>query len=122
MEEVVEPGDLKPGEIHVPGIFVQRVVLGGKHQKRIERLTLSDASKDSGVDPVREKIIKRAAKELEVPSMSPSVTPTSYENRGVQAQTAYPLPMPVSLHDIHVAPASAPARTRRCWCAVLPSP
>ncbi len=62
----MEPGDLKPGEIHVPGIFVQRVVLGGKHQKRIERLTLSGASTDSGVDPVREKIIKRAARELEV--------------------------------------------------------
>ena len=67
MEEIVEPGELKPSEIHVPGIFVQRVVKEGPHQKRIEKLTLSgETSKESAIDPVREKIIKRAARELEV--------------------------------------------------------
>ena len=28
VEELVEPGELDPEHVHVPGIFVQRVVLG----------------------------------------------------------------------------------------------
>lgn len=38
-EEIVEPGELNPTEIHTPGIYVQRVIQG-KFEKRIERLTL----------------------------------------------------------------------------------
>jgi 3-oxoacid CoA-transferase subunit A len=38
VEELVEVGELGPDEIHLPGIFVQRVVVG-KHEKRIERRT-----------------------------------------------------------------------------------
>lgn len=40
VEELVEVGGLPPDQVHLPGIFVQRVVVGhGKHQNRIERLT-----------------------------------------------------------------------------------
>lgn len=39
-DEIVETGDLKPDEIHCPGIFVDRVVKGINEQKRIEKLTL----------------------------------------------------------------------------------
>ena len=39
VEELVEPGDLDPNEIHTPGVFVQRVV-HGTHEKRIERRTV----------------------------------------------------------------------------------
>ncbi len=39
-EEIVEPGVLKPTEIHTPGIYVQRVIQG-KFEKRIERMTLA---------------------------------------------------------------------------------
>lgn len=42
-DQVVEVGELKPDEIHCPGIFVDRVVLGIKEQKRIEKLTLKSA-------------------------------------------------------------------------------
>ena len=38
VEELVEPGELHPDEIHTPGVFVQRVV-HGVHEKRIERRT-----------------------------------------------------------------------------------
>ncbi|WMS88267.1 CoA transferase subunit A [Pleionea litopenaei] len=38
-EEIVEPGVLKPTEIHTPGIYVNRVIQGS-FEKRIERLTL----------------------------------------------------------------------------------
>ncbi|WP_026423804.1 CoA transferase subunit A [Actinokineospora inagensis] len=43
VEELVEPGELAPGEIHLPGIFVQRVVVLTPEQareKRIERRTV----------------------------------------------------------------------------------
>ena len=39
VEELVEPGELDPGEVHTPGIFVQRVVPVGDVEKRIERRT-----------------------------------------------------------------------------------
>ena len=41
VEELVEPGDLDPGEVHCPGIFVQRVVHAPGAEKRIERRTVS---------------------------------------------------------------------------------
>jgi 3-oxoacid CoA-transferase subunit A len=37
----VEPGELDPEHIHVPGIFVQRVVLAPQIEKRIEKRTVS---------------------------------------------------------------------------------
>ena len=39
VEEIVEPGALDPDHIHLPGVFVQRVVTG-KFEKRIERRTV----------------------------------------------------------------------------------
>lgn len=39
VEEIVEPGELDPNEIHTPGIFVQRVIKG-KFEKRIEKITV----------------------------------------------------------------------------------
>ena len=39
VEELVEPGEIDPEEVHTPGIFVQRVVVVGKDGKRIERTT-----------------------------------------------------------------------------------
>lgn len=43
VEEVVEAGELDPDEIHTPGIFVQRLLVGTDYQKRIERLTVVQA-------------------------------------------------------------------------------
>ncbi|WP_462150551.1 CoA transferase subunit A [Pseudoalteromonas xiamenensis] len=36
VEEIVEPGDIAPSEIHTPGIYVDRVILG-QFEKRIEK-------------------------------------------------------------------------------------
>ncbi|GAB3538617.1 succinyl-CoA--3-ketoacid CoA transferase subunit A [Arthrobacter tecti] len=41
VEELVEPGDLDPAQIHTPGIFVQRVVHTPDTEKRIEKRTVS---------------------------------------------------------------------------------
>jgi 3-oxoacid CoA-transferase subunit A len=39
VEELVEPGEIDPRDVHTPGIFVQRVVPVGTAGKRIERVT-----------------------------------------------------------------------------------
>ena len=43
VEELVEPGRLDPNEVHLPGVFVQRVVHTGPQAKRIEKRTVSTA-------------------------------------------------------------------------------
>jgi len=43
VEEIVEPGALSPSEIHTPGIYVDRIIVGS-FEKRIERKILSSAS------------------------------------------------------------------------------
>ncbi|MGW0035486.1 CoA transferase subunit A [Gordonia sp. NPDC003376] len=43
VENLVEPGEIDPGAVHLPGIFVQRIVHTGPQDKRIEKLTVSDA-------------------------------------------------------------------------------
>ncbi|MFZ1691857.1 MAG: CoA transferase subunit A [Flavobacteriales bacterium] len=40
VEQLVEPGELDPDEIHTPGIFVQRIFQGGGYEKRIEQRTV----------------------------------------------------------------------------------
>src|SRR5262249_5037227 len=39
VEELVNPGDIDPAEVHTPGVFVQRVVVASRN-KRIERRTV----------------------------------------------------------------------------------
>lgn len=36
VEEIVENGSIPPEDVHVPSIYVQRVLLGSKFEKRIE--------------------------------------------------------------------------------------
>ena len=43
VEEIVENGELDPAEIHTPGIYVHRLVINDKPEKRIEQRTLSTA-------------------------------------------------------------------------------
>ncbi|MCG7333939.1 CoA transferase subunit A [Sporosarcina sp. ACRSM] len=43
VEEIVQPGELDPDEIHTPGIYVQRLLLGTNYEKRIERRTVIKA-------------------------------------------------------------------------------
>lgn len=41
VEEIVEPGELNPSEIHTPGIYVDRIIQG-TFEKRIEKITTAD--------------------------------------------------------------------------------
>lgn len=63
VEHIVEAGELDPDEIHLPGIYVDKVILAKDNEKRIERLRLSSASVPT-VSGGREVMIKRAAKEF----------------------------------------------------------
>lgn len=42
VEELVEPGQLDPNQIHTPGIYVHRIFKGSNYQKRVEQRTLSN--------------------------------------------------------------------------------
>lgn len=82
VEERVPDGSLDPSEIHLPAIYVDRLFVGKDYEKRIEKLTLSDASgklitlnqtkkgqqrgqvQDEAARR-RETIVRRAARELE---------------------------------------------------------
>lgn len=37
VEELVEPGEIDPDHVHVPGIYVHRIFLGAPYEKRIEK-------------------------------------------------------------------------------------
>jgi 3-oxoacid CoA-transferase subunit A len=45
VEQVVEPGELDPDHIHVPGIYVHAVFQGKNYQKRIEKKTIKISDK-----------------------------------------------------------------------------
>lgn len=70
VEEIVDVGEIGPDQVHLPGIFVDRIVKGDSFEKRIERLkTTNHDSSHSKVDKgksdlLRERIIRRAALEF----------------------------------------------------------
>ena len=44
VEEVVETGDMLPDQIHLPGIYVHRIVCNPKPEKRIEKRTVTETT------------------------------------------------------------------------------
>nr|CAD7262654.1 unnamed protein product [Timema shepardi] len=70
VEEIVPVGTIGPDEVHVPGIYVDRIVKSDKCDKKIEKVTIQ---KEEGVASMtnlspaaqmRERIIRRAALEF----------------------------------------------------------
>jgi 3-oxoacid CoA-transferase subunit A len=67
VEELVEPGELDPNDVHTPGVYVQRVVQLTPEQaadKKIERVTTRprpEASADSSPDPSGDALVDDAA-------------------------------------------------------------
>jgi len=70
VEEIVEAGALHPDEIHLPGVYVHRLVKGAAYEKRIEKRTTREVGVDaaesltSTLSPERLRIVKRAALEF----------------------------------------------------------
>jgi 3-oxoacid CoA-transferase subunit A len=44
VEQIVEVGELAPDDIHLPGIYVHRIVLNAAPEKRIEKRTITEKS------------------------------------------------------------------------------
>ncbi|XP_007487472.1 succinyl-CoA:3-ketoacid coenzyme A transferase 1, mitochondrial [Monodelphis domestica] len=68
VEEIVDVGSFAPEDIHIPKIYVHRLIKGKSYEKRIERLSVrkdDGKAKSKSRDNVRERIIKRAALEFE---------------------------------------------------------
>jgi 3-oxoacid CoA-transferase len=63
VEELVPLGSLDPDHIHLPGIYVDRIIQGPRYQKRIEFRMVQGAAV-SAATPVRERMARRAAAEL----------------------------------------------------------
>jgi len=51
VEELVEPGDILPEHVHLPGVFVDRVVVVGGDDKKIEKRTTRPRSADGSPAP-----------------------------------------------------------------------
>lgn len=71
VEEIVEVGEIPAEHVHIPSIYVQKVVLGKNYEKRIERKTITKPGQSSVSDKpaspaalMREKIVRRAALEF----------------------------------------------------------
>ncbi|XP_056401936.1 succinyl-CoA:3-ketoacid coenzyme A transferase 1, mitochondrial [Hyla sarda] len=69
VEEIVDTGSFTPEDIHIPSIYVDRIIKGENYQKKIERLTIrkvedSTPKPKKESDLVRERIIRRAALEF----------------------------------------------------------
>lgn len=64
VEEIVD--EIDPDFVHVPSIYVHRIIVGEKFEKRIERRTVTKPVKKEtkSSDNMRERIIRRAALEF----------------------------------------------------------
>jgi len=85
VEEIVEAGELDPNNIHVPGVYISKVIQGKKFEKRIEKVVHckgdSKAADRSKGQQVRDKIAERACRE---------VTNGMYINLGIGIPTLIP--------------------------------
>ncbi len=69
VEEVVETGSMVPDEVHLPGIYVHRIVHNPNPEKRIEKRTVTAAPVDAAAARAEAKtVIAHAAATSEVPS------------------------------------------------------
>lgn len=48
VEELVQEGELDPDDVHLPGVYVHRVIKGDSYEKRIEKMTISDSEQTTG--------------------------------------------------------------------------
>ena len=115
-EHIVEPGEIEPAAVHLPGIYVTKVIQSTT-TKKIEKLTLSQPADSSskaasvlGTGPTaakRTRIIRRAALEFKnntyanlgiglpmlAPSfLNPNISVTLQSENGILGLGPYPLP------------------------------
>ncbi|XP_014216550.1 succinyl-CoA:3-ketoacid-coenzyme A transferase, mitochondrial [Copidosoma floridanum] len=68
VEEIVPAGQIDPDHVHLPGIYVDRIIKGERYEKRIEKRSTKQSLKPTKVTPAskaRNRIIRRAALEFQ---------------------------------------------------------
>ncbi|RBR05601.1 hypothetical protein FVER53590_03313 [Fusarium verticillioides] len=109
-DEIVEVGQLDPESVHIQGIYVD-VIIQSTRPKKIEKLTFAQDAKREGkvtsTNQRRERIIKRASKELKdgmyvnlgigMPLATPGMLPDDLEvilqsENGILGMGRYPNP------------------------------
>lgn len=63
-EEIVEAGALDPSEVHLPGVYVHKLIKATDNEKPIERLRLMEKGGTGVMKGGRGRIMRRAAKEF----------------------------------------------------------
>eukprot|EP01059_Diplonema_ambulator_P002249 TRINITY_DN118_c0_g1_i2.p1 TRINITY_DN118_c0_g1~~TRINITY_DN118_c0_g1_i2.p1 ORF type:complete len:518 (+),score=200.63 TRINITY_DN118_c0_g1_i2:114-1667(+) len=117
VEEIVPAGTFAPEDVHLPGVYVQRIVCPPKYEKKIERRTVRSAEEASEIhedaelkDPTtlstRERIVRRAALEFQdgmyvnlgigIPTLASNYLPKGVEielqsENGLLGMGPYPL-------------------------------
>lgn len=108
VEEIVEIGEIDPDSVHLPGIYVDRLIKGPSFEKRIERKIVRDVvANTKKMDIVRERIARRAALEFRnamyanlgigMPMLAASFIPSNIHvvlqsENGLLGLGPYPLP------------------------------
>jgi 3-oxoacid CoA-transferase len=64
VEEIVAAGQLDPDQVHLPGIYVDRIIRGEHYEKPIEQRTIRGQQTAKGLNPTREWMANRVVKEL----------------------------------------------------------
>ncbi|ALC15209.1 3-oxoacid CoA-transferase, B subunit/3-oxoacid CoA-transferase, A subunit [Desulfuromonas soudanensis] len=64
VEEVVEIGEIDPHQVHVPGNYVDRILIGARHEKPIEQRTLAGQVSVKGFSPIRQWQAQRISREF----------------------------------------------------------
>ena len=78
VEEIVETGQIAPDDVHLPGIYVHRIVHNPTPEKRIEKRTVSAAAP---VDPVAAKVEAQAVIAQAAVASEAPVVPTVPANK-----------------------------------------
>ena len=106
VEEIVPAGTLDPDSIHLPGVYVDKIILASDNEKRIERLkhkstatTTSTAGEGAIASEGRVRIMKRAAKEFR---------DGMYVNLGIGTWTYGTILEPNIINDADTTPLKCP--------------
>jgi 3-oxoacid CoA-transferase len=89
VEELVEIGAIDPHQVHLPGNYVDRILVGGKYEKPIEQRTLAGKVAVKGFSSIREWQAKRISLEFK---------DGMYANLGIGMPTLVANYIPESIH------------------------